>query len=104
MRGLREDEGVNIASENQMAIQRQTLQALIDCFCDYNPAYNIAHIVLDDRNLSNEYIENALKRIPITRSEFKVDHGATDNDIDQVAAFLLFLLSVPEGFRDYDNE
>lgn len=87
-----------------LAMQRQEFDALLDRFCDYNPAYNIAHVVLDDRNMSDEYIRSALDRIPHVRAEFKADHGVNDNDIDQVAAFLTFLLSIPEDFRDYDDE
>lgn len=81
----------------------EQLQHLIEAFVDFNPATHLAHVALEDFNLGDKMIQWLIdEEIPRLRVEEEhMDGFRPDaNDVDQVIAFLKFLLIVPESLRE----
>lgn len=86
----------------QRRIKAMQLKNVIYDFCRFNPACSIAHIALEDYNLSDKTIAWLLREyIPESTLEYLKDFPErTMQDIAGVVAFLEMLLWIDEEVRE----
>lgn len=106
-----------------MSGKKQVVSAMIDQLCEllrenphdelsgWDKANQIAHVTLEDKNLTDQFIVWELLRISQQRKQIieeALKHHKlliTDADINIVVGFLRFLQTIPEDLRDtYEGE
>ena len=97
-------------SEDIEYLSRHYVKKTIDAFCEeFNRTSYLAHAILHDYNLDDEFLNLAINRCVIgKRPDWFIDyinlHEITEKEIEILVTFLKFLLVLPEFAREFYEE